>query len=377
MVKPEKNNYSENDIKFIQRTFELALKGRGKTSPNPNVGCVIVKNRKIIAEGNHKKFGDKHAEIDAIDKAAESVEGATLYCNLEPCCDGIPEKKTPPCTERIIKEKIAKVVISIKDSNPHVNGKGIKELQNAGIEVVTGIEEEKAYKLNEAYFKYIATGLPFVHLKIAQTLDGRIATAIGHSQWISNDLCRDEVQEIRYQSDAILVGLNTVLKDNPRLTQRKYPGKQPYRIILDDSLSSPLDSNVLKDEFSSKTIVFTSSSHKKEILDKFQKTGAEIVIVNVEDDGNLNLNEILKELGNRKIANLMVEGGAQVLTAFIKEKLVDKITIFIAPKILGKGIETIGDLQITHLNNSFEFKTEEIRNVDGQVMWALYPVLED
>lgn len=365
---------SEKDVVYIQRALELAKQGQGKTSPNPNVGCVIVKDGHVIGEGYHEQYGSVHAEVAAIESATESVEGATLYCNLEPCCNGIPNKKTPPCTNRIIKEKIKKVVIATPDPNPYVNGRGIEELKKAGIEVVTGIEAEKAYRLNESYFKFMRTSIPFVHLKIAQTVDGRIATRTGDSKWITSSSALREVHRLRYNSDAILVGLNTIIQDNPFLTQRLYPGKQPLRIILDEKLKIPLDVNVLNDEYVDKTIIVTTPSHVKKnrkILEK--EIGAKVLVVDENENHQVDLFNMLQELAKIPVTNILVEGGSRVFTSFIKEKLADKITFFIAPKMIGTGINSIADLGVEQLGEAFLFKTASIRELDGQVVWTLYP----
>lgn len=360
------------DQLYMQRVFELASRGSGKTSPNPMVGCVIVKDGHVIAEGFHHRYGEKHAEIDAIEKANTSVEGATLYCNLEPCCNGIPGKKTPPCTNRIIQEKIKKVVISTLDPNPYVAGKGIQELQEAGVEVVVGIGAEQAVQLNEAYFKYRKTGLPFVHLKIAQTLDGRIATATGDSKWITSPTALNAVHELRYRADAILVGLNTVIQDNPFLTQRLYPDKQPFRIILDEKLKIPPDVHVLNDQFKDKTILVTTPLAPRRKVKFFtEKMGIRVLEVEANEKGLIDLFEMLHKVARLPVTRLLVEGGAQIFTSFIREKLVDKITVFMAPKILGKGIEAIQDLGITQLNEALIFHTTKIENLDGQVVWEL------
>ncbi len=365
---------SEKDKLYIQRTLELASRGKGKTSPNPNVGCVIVKDGHVIAEGYHHAYGERHAEVDAIESAKDSVEGATLYCNLEPCCNGIPNKKTPPCTNRIISEKIKRVVIATPDPNPYVSGKGIEELRQAGIEVVVGVEAEEAHRLNEAYFKYMQEGLPFVHLKIAQTVDGRIATKTGDSKWITNSSALHEVHKIRYEADAILVGLNTIIQDNPFLTQRLFPEKQPYRIILDEKLKIPPDVNVLNDDFVNRTIIVTTPAHiKKNRKYLEEEIGVRIIEVPMNENNQVDLYQMLRELTKIPVMNLLVEGGSRIFTSFIKEKLVDKITYFIAPKMIGKGIEAVGDLGIEKLGEAYPFQTREIRELDGQVVWVLEP----
>ncbi len=358
---------------YINRALELAIKGRGNTSPNPLVGCVIVKNGRIIGEGFHQRFGGKHAEAEALDSVKGSAEGATLYCNLEPCCEGIPGKKTPPCTNRIIAEKVKKVVIANIDANPYVNGKGIEQLRKAGIEVITGIEEEKARGINRSYFKNVATALPYVTVKIAQTVDGRIATASGDSQWITHGKALDIVQQLRFENDGILVGAKTVLTDNPRLTQRKYPDKQPFRIVLDEKLCVDESSNLLNDDFVDKTIIVTTDNADSALTESLTKKGATILKVKSDSRGWIDLKDMLKKLYGKGIGNLLVEGGSAVFTSFIKEQLVDRIIIFAAPKFIGNGISAIGDLGTVKLERALQYRTVFIENVDGQVMWELIP----
>ncbi|GAB4177817.1 MAG: bifunctional diaminohydroxyphosphoribosylaminopyrimidine deaminase/5-amino-6-(5-phosphoribosylamino)uracil reductase RibD [Calditrichia bacterium] len=364
---------SDQDILYINRAIDLAANGKGQTSPNPMVGCVIVKDGHVIGEGYHQKFGQKHAEIEAIDNASASVEGATLYCNLEPCCNGIPNKKTPPCTNRIISEKIKKVVIANPDPNPYVNGKGIRELKQAGIEVVVGVESHKAGILNEAYFKYMRTKTPFVHVKIAQSLDGSIATHTGDSKYITNHSALELVHEIRYEVDGILVGLQTIIQDNPFLTQRLRPGKQPYRIILDEKLKIPLDAHVVTDDYVDRTIIITTPAHSKKNRKILEQSGITILEVDATPAKEVDIYQALTKLGEIPITHLLVEGGSRIFTNFIKEKLVDKLTLFVAPKIIGNGIPSIGDLGIDRLEEAIQYRTEHVKVVDGQIMWTLYP----
>jgi len=354
--------------KRMQEALQLAAIPGGLTAPNPMVGAVLVKNGKVIGAGYHPKCGEKHAEVIAIENASVPIEGATLYCNLEPCCHNTPAKKTPPCTKRIIQEKIKRVVISTIDPNPLVNGKGVEILQNAGIEVVTGVLAREAAFLNEIYFKFIQTQIPFVHLKIAQTLDGRIATQQFDSRWITDETAREHVHRMRHKYSAVLVGLNTVITDNPKLTARLGLETQPYRIVLDEKLEIPIDSNILKDEFANRTILFTTPNYDNGIKEQLTQKGIRVNVVNGNGTGMVNLRDTLQMLGEMGITSILVEGGSKIFTHFIKESLFDKISVFIAPIIIGKGIEAIGDLKIEKISNALRLQQMEFKKINHQLL---------
>jgi diaminohydroxyphosphoribosylaminopyrimidine deaminase/5-amino-6-(5-phosphoribosylamino)uracil reductase len=357
-----------NDILIMRRVLELAKKGTGLVPPNPLVGTVIIQNDQIISEGYHEKYGEKHAEIAAIEKTTQSLEGATLYCNLEPCISRIPNKKTPSCTERIIREKIKRVVISTKDPNPYVNGRGIKLLKKNNIEVIENILADEAEVLNERYFKFTKSRHPFIHLKIAQSIDGRIATLNGHSKWITNQTALTKVHELRSQYDAILVGSNTVIKDDPSLTVRLTNGKNPYRIILDNNLETSINSKLFSEMYKQKTLVFTSLPESDNKFKKFRNNGIQVIRIAIEDDKNLDLHEIIKYLGKMNITSILVEGGSKIFTSFIKKRLFDKMSIFIAPILIGKGIESIGDLGIKSLKEAYRLERVKFEIIDQQVL---------
>jgi len=310
-----------DDIFYMKRALALAEKGKGNTSPNPMVGTVIVKGDQVIGEGYHQKYGEKHAEIMAIDTASTAVEGATLYCNLEPCTADIPEKKTPPCSQRIIKEKIQRVVIANLDPNPYVNGKGVDLLRSHHIRVDTGILQEECSRLNEKYFTFNRLGRPFIHLKIAQSLDGRIATAKGKSKWITNENALKIIHQMRAEYDALLVGINTILQDNPYLNVRRVTGKNPYRIILDDHLTIPVNANVLNLKDPDKTIIFTFKSNHNKKFKTLNKMGVQVVSISSNGKKYLDLNLIMAYLSQLKICSILVEGGGEVFTSFIKNQL--------------------------------------------------------
>lgn len=361
----------ENVI-YMERAHFLAKKGAGYTSPNPMVGAVLVKNNEIIGEGYHAKSGEFHAEIAAIENATLPVRGATLYCNLEPCCHQTSEKRTPPCTNRIIREGIKKVVISTLDPNPHVSGRGVATLQAAGITVETGLLAEKAALLNQAFFKFIQTRQPFVHLKIAQSLDGRIATANNHSQWITDETARSRVHEWRSQNDAILVGANTVEMDNPNLTLRFAMGKQPLRIVADSHLRISMNNNLLQDKFRQLTHVFTTASHNAEKRRQIEATGANVHVIAADPTGKTDLSALLFELGKMHVTSLLVEGGAGLYSAFIREALFDKLSVFIAPLIIGDGVSAIGNLETATIDDALRLEFPRIEQINGQVLFEGY-----
>ena len=362
---------------YMNRTLELASNGIGYTSPNPMVGAVIVKGGRIIGEGFHKKCGKNHAEIDAIENATEPVAGAALYCNLEPCSHDYPSKRTPPCTRQLISEKIKKVYISTIDPNPHVNGNGIAALRDAGIEVTVGRLAEKAIKFNEAYFKYVQTGLPFVNLKIAMSLDGRIATHQNDSRWITNESARSIVHQMRHQHDAVLVGANTAFLDNPRLTVRHFAGKQPLRIVLDSNLKLPKESHLLQDEFREQTLIFTTRHHDKQNRQFAEYQGARVVEIEEDPIGRINLKKVLKYLGQSDVSSLLVEGGAGIFTEFIKQSFFDKLSIFYAPILIGKGVEAVGDLNTSLVSQALRLEDVSFQVINDQMFFQGYRKLKE
>ncbi|PKN38261.1 MAG: riboflavin biosynthesis protein RibD [Deltaproteobacteria bacterium HGW-Deltaproteobacteria-2] len=335
-----------NDEHFMKLAIALARKGLFYVGPNPMVGAVIVKNGRIIGRGYHQRYGRNHAEINAIHDAGNNIAGSTLYVTLEPCCH---EGKTPPCTDSIIKHKIARVVIGAIDSNPLVSCQGINYLQSCGIEVKTGVLENECRKLNEKFFHYMETGLPFVTVKYAQTLDGRIATATGESQWISSAASLKFAHQLRAEHDAILVGRKTVDKDNPELTVRLVKGRNPLRVIVDSELKISPKAKVLQNTSRVPTVIATIKKSDEPKFKKLSSSGAEILSVKADKDGRVDLRALFKFLAERKISSVLVEGGAQIITSVLKNNLANRIVTVIAPKIIGKGIEAVGDLNIRNL----------------------------
>ncbi len=324
-------NKQSLDEKYMRMALRLAEKAKGRTSPNPMVGAVAVKNGKIISRGYHHKAGGPHAEAVALKKAGMKARGATLYVTLEPCSH--MDKRTPPCTPLVLQSRVKRVVVSMIDPNPRVSGGGIKTLRKAGIEVTTGVLEIEAKKLNEAYIKYIKTGMPFVTLKIAQTLDGKIATASGESKWITGEKAREEGRRLRNSNDAVLVGINTVLKDNPSLTTRIPGGRDPIRVIVDSNLRIPLNAKIISQRSSAKTCIATLGTMPKDKLVKLLNAGAEILLARGRK-GHVDLKYLMKMLGSFGITSVLIEGGAEVNASALKSGIVDKVVLFIAPKFM-------------------------------------------
>ncbi|MEN8907212.1 MAG: bifunctional diaminohydroxyphosphoribosylaminopyrimidine deaminase/5-amino-6-(5-phosphoribosylamino)uracil reductase RibD [Clostridiales bacterium] len=319
---------------YMQKAISLALKGTGTTHPNPIVGCIIVKNNKIIGEGYHKRYGDLHAERNALKNCIENPENAEMYVTLEPCCH---YGKTPPCTEAIIENKISKVIIGSVDSNPLVSNKGIEKLKANNINVKTGVLEAECLKINEVFFHYIKNKTPFISMKYAMSLDGKIATSSGESKWITGEDARLNVQNLRNKYTGIMVGIGTVLTDNPSLDCRIPNGNNPIRIICDSKLSIPLNSKIVCSSKEIPTIIAYNKIFKnKEKLDKLNKFNIETISISSnENKTNINLYELFKILGNRGIDSILVEGGGRIHASLLENNLINKVYSFIAPKLIG------------------------------------------
>lgn len=320
------------DRKMMRNSLRLAKKGCGSIAPNPLVGATIVKNGKIIGEGWHEKFGEAHAEINAIRNATDSVKGASIYVSLEPCSH---QGKTPACSLALIQHGFKRVIIASLDPNPLVSGNGVKMLKQAGIKVEIGILEKEALKLNERFFKFIQTKRPFIAIKMASSLDGKIATSLGDSRWITNEKSRAFAHRLRLQYSSILVGINTVLSDDPNLNVRlkNIKTKNPLRIVLDSKLQIPLEAKILDISIAPTWIatIRQASSIKIKLLENL---GVKVLVC-PEKEGKIDLNFLLEELGKANIDSLLVEGGGTVNFSFAKEKLVDKVYAFLAPKLIG------------------------------------------
>ena len=327
---------------YMRRAIELARKGAGFVSPNPMVGAVIVKDGRIIGEGYHERCGQLHAERNAFAALTEDAEGATIYVTLEPCCH---YGKTPPCTEAIIENKIAKVVIGSRDPNPLVSGKGAKILREAGIEVVEDFMRKECDEINPIFFHYITKRIPFVSMKYAMTMDGKIATKTGASKWITGEESREDVQRLRHEHRCIMVGIGTVLADDPMLNCRMEGGRNPIRIIADSHLQIPEDSNLVKTASDIETIVVTTYSKDKGISDdeygkiiekinRLEKAGILILTV-AEKDGHICLSDMMSKLGEKQIDSILLEGGGTLNDSMLRDGFVNRAYVYIAPKVFG------------------------------------------
>lgn len=324
----------ETHIAFMQRALDLARQAKGRTSPNPLVGAVIVKDGKVIGEGYHKEAGTPHAEVHALNAAGENAKGATLYTNLEPCCHW---GRTPPCTEALIGAGIAHVYVAEVDPNPSVAGKGVQQLQNAGINVHVGVCEQEASDLNEVHRKYIRTGKPFVILKTAMSLDGKIATTSGESQWITSEASRQRGHEVRDAVDAILVGRGTVERDNPALTTRLQDreGQDATRIVLDSHGRTRTDARIFNAQSEAGVIIAATAEAPTENVNALEKAGAKVITVPASHGNQVCFKSLMEILGKREITSVLIEGGGEINASAIAAGVVDKVICFVAPKLIG------------------------------------------
>lgn len=318
---------------FMREALRIARNAEGRTSPNPLVGAVIVKDGKIIAEGWHRQAGTPHAEIHALNMAGELSRGATLYVTLEPCSHF---GRTPPCAQAVIDAGISRVVAAMSDPNPKVAGRGFELLRAAGVKVEVGLLEAQARRLNEVFIKWVTRRLPFVTMKFACSLDGKIATSTGESQWISGIESRRFTHHLRDLNDAILIGVGTVLADNPSLTTRLVEGKNPVRVIVDSKARTPLESMVVNDK-SARTIIATTSKAPQEKISALKACGVEVITVG---DELVDLKLLMRTLAEREITSVLVEGGGTIHFAMLSAGLVDKVMAFVAPKIIG-GVNSL------------------------------------
>ncbi len=327
---------------FMQRALDLAKRATGRTSPNPLVGAVIVKNGQVIGEGYHQKAGTPHAEVHALNAAGENAKGATIYVTLEPCCHW---GRTPPCTDALISAGIAEVYIAEVDPNWKVAGKGVRQLEEAGLQVHIGLCEQEAADLNEIYRKYIQTGMPFVILKTAMSLDGKIATASGESQWITSEASRQHGHQIRDLVDAILVGRGTVERDDPLLTTRLQDrhGQDAIRVVLDSHARIPTDARIFNPESDAGVVIVVTPSAPAENVAGLQKAGAEVITVPAADRNRVCFKRLMEILGRREITSVLIEGGGEINASAVTAGIVDKVMCFIAPKIIG-GREAPGPI---------------------------------
>lgn len=361
-----------NDEYYMQLALDLASSARGNTNPNPMVGAVIVNNDVIVGTGLHRKVGEPHAEVHAFRMAGDHAAGATLYVTLEPCSHF---GKTPPCANLVKESGVKRVVVAMTDPNPSVAGRGIALLRDAGIEVEVGVLEAQAYKLNERFIHNMLTARPFVVAKYAMTADGKIAAATGDSKWVTGDDAREDVHEYRHEMDGILVGIGTVLADNPSLTTRlvSKEGKNPIRIVLDSELQTPPTAAVAQTA-EARTIIVTSNEAPAERAQALFAQGVEIIRVEKTTDG-LDLEATLDALYEAGITDILVEGGAGVHASFFRQQLVQKVIIYMAPKVLGgtNSITPVGGSDAQQMSEARDFEFDTVNFVGNDLRIVAYP----
>ncbi|MBQ7232057.1 MAG: bifunctional diaminohydroxyphosphoribosylaminopyrimidine deaminase/5-amino-6-(5-phosphoribosylamino)uracil reductase RibD [Bacillales bacterium] len=354
------------DEQYMEYALNLAKKGEGHVAPNPMVGAVIVKNGRIIGEGYHEKYGEAHAEVNAIQRATEAVEGATIYVTLEPCAH---YGKTPPCAQLLIDSKIKRVVIGCLDPNRLVGGQGVQMLKEAGLSVTVGVLQNECEKINEIFMHYITQKQPFVIMKTAMTLDGKIASVTGDSKWITGSKAREQVHKLRHRVSGIMVGIETVLVDNPFLSCRIPGGVHPIRLIVDSKLRVPLDANVLNNQEQQKTIVATTNLCDKNKQKALEEKGIEVVCF-PHQEGQVNLKTWICWLGERKIDSILLEGGSTLNFSMLKEGLVHRIETYIAPKILGgnQAPTPVGGEGFKQMIDAIYLREMQVKTV-GEDLW--------
>ena len=354
------------DEKYMRFAMQLAGNAIGRTSPNPLVGAVIVKDNRVVGCGWHRKAGTPHAEVHALNQAGELAQGADVYVTLEPCAH---YGKTPPCAKALVEAKVKNVYGGLLDVNPKVAGKGFKILEDAGIHVEYGFLQDELRKQNEVFFKWIEHKKPFVVLKAAMTLDGKIATATGQSKWITNETSRAYGYKLRDIYDGIMVGINTVIEDNPMLTARVDGGKNPIRIVIDSSLKIDINANVVQDK-SAKTIIATTDKADKDKILKLQAQDVDVIVVDKDENDKVDIEKLLDILGQQNICSILVEGGATLSGSFVAKKLVDKVYFFIAPKIIGgKEAKTpVAGTGILNLQEALTLKDIQIEKLEEDIL---------
>lgn len=358
----------EDDTQFMKMALGQARKGLGRTSPNPHVGAVVVRDGQVVGRGYHQKAGTPHAEIHALQDAGEKGRDATIYVTLEPCNH---TGRTPPCTQAILKSGIKRVVVGMMDPNPHVAGSGCNFLEGNGLEVVRGVLDQECRSLNYPFIKYITTGRPWVIMKAGCSIDGRIAVQSGQSSWITNEKSRQEVHRIRDRVDVILVGIGTAVKDDPSLTVRlpHKRGHDPLRVVLDSRLRLSAEAKIIKQKSSAETWIFCGLNSEMKKIRVLEKAGARVFLVGLNADGHVNLPDVLDILGREDKTSLLVEGGGRVHGAFLRQRLVDQLNLFQAPVFLGSdGISVVDQLGLDRVQDGQRFTLKRIRRFGDDVM---------
>lgn len=361
------------DVRHMRSALELAAGGTGWVSPNPLVGCVVVKDGEVVGRGYHQRFGGPHAEAHALHEAGNRATGAVLYVTLEPCCH---TGKTPPCVDAILQARVGRVVVAMRDPNPRVDGGGLACLEAAGVKVAVGVCEAEARRLNEAFVKYITTRRPFVTSKSAITLDGKIATRSGASQWITGEAARAAGHQLRHGNDAILVGIGTVAQDDPQLTTR-LPGQRganPLRIVVDSTLRLLPAAQVADVAVERRTLIVTTEQAEAAKVKALQARGVEVIRLPACGDGRVNLDALCTVVGKRGIASVLVEGGATLTAALLRQRLIDKMVFFVAPKIIGgDGVSVFGPCGVDTMKQALTLRNLTSRQVGDDLMLEAYP----
>ncbi len=368
-------NETFNDISYMRKALRLAVKAKGRTSPNPMVGAVVVRNGEVVGQGYHRRAGSPHAEVLALEKAGKHARGATLYVTLEPCCH--TSKRTPPCVPGIRAAGIERVVVAMLDPNPKVRGKGIRQLRHAGMAVDVGCLEGEAKELNHVYRHWVTTGRPFVIVKAAMTLDGKIATAAGESKWITGEHARQHVHQLRSQVDAIMVGLGTVVKDNPELSgrsglslQRHSQARQPVRVVVDSRLRMSAQSKVLRWPLEQSTIICTTSLAPKEKIARLRTTQVNVLVL-PQKKGKVSLAACFSKLGALGITSVVVEGGSELNAALFNGGWVNQVQLYVAPRLLGgaDALGVIGGSSPKQLSQAFPVTDLKIQKIGEDFIW--------
>jgi diaminohydroxyphosphoribosylaminopyrimidine deaminase / 5-amino-6-(5-phosphoribosylamino)uracil reductase len=357
------------DSDYMRKALHLALKGRGKTSPNPMVGSILVKGNKIISEGWHHRCGAEHAEHIALNKAGQLAKGARLYVTLEPCCH---YGRTPPCVDQIIKKGIKEIIIGMRDPNPLTHGKTIAKLRRSGIKTKVGILNKELEQMNESFIKFMKFKMPFVVAKSAQSLDGKIATVSGQSQWITSRKTRDFARRTRDEFDAILVGINTVIKDNPRLNGHRKT-KRLKKIIVDTSLKIYPKAKLFRGAQPADCIIATTKKAPNAKIKLFQSKGVHVIVC-PQRRGQVHLKWLFKELAKREITSILMEGGAQVIGDALNENLVDKMHVYVAPKIMGdqNALSSIAGVRTRNVNEAIQLRNLTLEKIDEDILITGY-----
>ena len=378
-------NNADTDVRHMRSALELAAGGTGWVSPNPLVGCVIVNNGELVGRGYHQRFGGPHAEVNALREAGNRAKGAVLYVTLEPCCH---TGKTPPCVDAILQARLGRVVAAMRDPNPRVDGGGLARLESAGVEVTVGVCEAEARRLNEAFVKHVTTRRPFVTSKSAITLDGKIATRSGASRWITGEAARTAGHQLRHANDAILVGIGTVVQDDPQLTTRLFlpppsgrglggglqRGANPLRIVVDSTLRLSPGAQVADVAVERRTLIVTTEQAEAAKAKTLEARGVEVIRLPACGAGRVNLDALCAVLGERGIASVLVEGGAVLTAALLRQRLIDKMVFFVAPKIIGgDGVSAFGPCGIDTMEQALPLRDLTSRRVGDDLMLEAYP----